>query len=91
MNSDADAATTAGTNPPGDEDYDEGVQKKQFVMELDYATYLEILELYEVDKSIIPTRTNKMPALSGRQALAAARASNGADAPAPSSQSSRRG
>lgn len=79
-------------DPPGDEDYNEGVQKKQFVMELDYATYLEILELYAVDKSIIPTRPNKVPALSGRVALADVRTSNGvgiSDTFAPSSQTSR--
>ena len=64
--------------PPSEDDdtTDTGEEgrSKQFIMEIDYATYLESIELYNISHSIIPTRPNRVDPLSGRAALAAQRA-----------------
>lgn len=74
--------------PPSEEDDDQdmgggeeeegGGKSKQFIMEIDYATYLESIELYDIRQSVIPTRPNRVDPLSGREALAAAAAAAGA-------------
>lgn len=71
---------TAVAQPPNEaEDEDaggedgEGLRKKQFIMEIDYETYLESIELYGISESVIPTRPNRVDSLGGRAALAAAR------------------
>ncbi|CAO1638176.1 unnamed protein product [Parajaminaea phylloscopi] len=42
---------------PAEEDYRGGLRKRQIVMELDYATYKELIEAYGIRESVIPTRT----------------------------------
>lgn len=49
------------------------MRSKQFIMEIDYPTYLESIELYNITHSVIPTRPNRVEPLSGRAALAVAR------------------
>ncbi|SPO28063.1 related to DNA repair protein Rad62 [Ustilago trichophora] len=63
--------------PPSEEDgeaagEEEEAGSKQFIMEIDYPTYLESIQLYNIERSIIPTRPNRVDPLSGREALAAA-------------------
>lgn len=75
---------TAIAQPPptadqqqGEEEEEEGeegeARSKQFIMEIDYQTYLESIELYGIRESVIPTRGNKVDSLAGREALAGVR------------------
>lgn len=87
-------AILAVAQPPSSDDDGEGgdeeggTRSKQFIMEIDYPTYLESIELYGIRESVIPTRPNKVDPLSGRKALAAARASLSRNAGPASSQTS---
>ncbi|TKY89965.1 hypothetical protein EX895_001263 [Sporisorium graminicola] len=70
-------AILATAQPPSEDDDDaegEGEQdetrSKQFIMEIDYPTYLESIQLYKIQQSVIPTRPNRVDPLSGREALA---------------------
>ncbi|KAF9426408.1 nuclear protein [Podila epigama] len=47
------------TEPPTSADYQAGLIKKQMVMEIDMATWREIIEMYNIKKSMIPTRVAK--------------------------------
>ncbi|KAG0339764.1 nuclear protein [Podila humilis] len=47
------------TETPTAEDYQQGLIKKQMVMELDMATWREIIEAYNIQKPRIPTRISK--------------------------------
>lgn len=62
----------------GQEGEEEGEgRSKQFIMEIDYQTYLETIELYRIRESVIPTRANRVDGLGGREALHRARGSQG--------------
>ncbi|ORX76836.1 hypothetical protein BCR32DRAFT_271035 [Anaeromyces robustus] len=43
-------------DPPDEEDYSHGIKKKQYVLELDYDTWKDIINVYNIKKSMIPTR-----------------------------------
>ncbi len=45
------------------------MRSKQFIMEIDYPTYLESIQLYDIRQSVIPTRPNRVDPLSGLEAL----------------------
>ncbi|KAG0037248.1 nuclear protein [Podila clonocystis] len=47
------------TEVPTAEDYQAGLFKKQMVMELDMATWRELIEVYNIRKPMIPTRVAK--------------------------------
>ncbi|KAF9965242.1 nuclear protein [Mortierella alpina] len=47
------------TEAPTAEDYAGGLLKKQMVMELDMATWRQLIEVYNIKKSMIPTRIAK--------------------------------
>ncbi|KAG0202844.1 nuclear protein [Mortierella sp. GBA30] len=47
------------TEAPTAEDYAGGLLKKQMVMEIDMATWRELIEVYNIRKPMIPTRRNK--------------------------------
>ncbi|KAF9288102.1 nuclear protein [Mortierella alpina] len=47
------------TEAPTAEDYAGGLLKKQMVMELDMATWRQLIEVYDIKKSMIPTRIAK--------------------------------
>ncbi|EJD03215.1 uncharacterized protein FOMMEDRAFT_140916 [Fomitiporia mediterranea MF3/22] len=42
--------------PPTDEDYKEGLTKKQLILELDITTWKRAIEVFEIRKSALPTR-----------------------------------
>jgi len=44
------------TDPPDEEDYMHGIKKKQYVLEIDYQTWKDIVEVYDIRNSMIPTR-----------------------------------
>lgn len=44
------------TDPPNEEDYSHGITKKQLIMELDVETWKEIIQTYNIKKSMIPQR-----------------------------------
>jgi len=44
------------TDPPDEEDYMHGIKKKQFILEMDYDTWKDIVEVYDIKESMIPTR-----------------------------------
>ncbi|SJX64080.1 related to DNA repair protein Rad62 [Sporisorium reilianum f. sp. reilianum] len=76
LSTDADGnAILAAAQPPSEDDPADGegeeTRSKQFIMEIDYPTYLESIQLYDIRESVIPTRPNRVDALSGRAALAA--------------------
>ncbi|SPO28576.1 related to DNA repair protein Rad62 [Ustilago trichophora] len=78
-------AILAIAEPPSEEQDEETAEQqdagsKQFIMEIDYPTYLESIQLYNIDKSLIPTRPNRVDPLSGRAALAAVAAAAAAAA-----------
>lgn len=72
---DGNAVLTIATPPTEDDeqvdtDKPEHVgRSKQFIMEIDYPTYLESIQLYAISESVIPTRSNRVNSLSGRLAL----------------------
>ncbi|RIA97708.1 Nse4 C-terminal-domain-containing protein [Glomus cerebriforme] len=45
--------------PPTADNYAEGLIKKQLVMEIDMKTWQEIIETYEINESVIPTRISR--------------------------------
>ncbi|KAI1295688.1 nuclear protein [Mortierella claussenii] len=47
------------TEAPTAEDYQRGLLKKQMVMEIDMATWRELIETYDIRKTMIPTRRSK--------------------------------
>ncbi|KAF8940660.1 Nse4 C-terminal-domain-containing protein [Dissophora ornata] len=47
------------TEPPTAEDYQDGLLKKQMVMDLDMATWRKLIEAYDIRKTMIPTRRTK--------------------------------
>ncbi|KAK3822842.1 MAG: Nse4 C-terminal-domain-containing protein [Benniella sp.] len=47
------------TEPPTAEDYQSGLLKKQMVMELDMTTWRHLIEVYDIRKTMIPTRQTK--------------------------------
>lgn len=61
----------ATAQPPSGEDEgeEEEMRSKQFIMEIDWATYLDAIQLYGLTTSIIPTRPNRVDPLSGLAAL----------------------
>lgn len=62
-----------GDEAQADADVDAVGKSKQFIMEIDYPTYLESIELYGIRESVIPTRANRVDALAGTVALERAR------------------
>ncbi|CAB4409846.1 unnamed protein product [Rhizophagus irregularis] len=46
--------------PPTSENYAEGLIKKQLVMEIDMNMWQELIEVYEINESVIPTRFKKI-------------------------------
>ncbi|ETS64099.1 hypothetical protein PaG_01334 [Moesziomyces aphidis] len=64
-------AILATAQPPSGEDEgeEEEMRSKQFIMEIDWATYLDAIQLYGLTTSIIPTRPNRVDPLSGLAAL----------------------
>ncbi|CAD6887788.1 unnamed protein product [Tilletia controversa] len=55
------------TEPPRDEDFQQGLTKRQLVVEFDMKLYKDIIETYDITESIIPTRKEaKKEATSGR-------------------------
>jgi len=44
------------SDPPDENDYNMGIKKKQFVLEIDYDTWKDIVEVYDIRESMIPTR-----------------------------------
>ncbi|KAJ1976666.1 hypothetical protein H4R33_006388 [Dimargaris cristalligena] len=52
--------------PPEQKDYAEGLVKKQLVMELDQPTWKELIRVYEITESIIPTRAQSVANVSGK-------------------------
>ncbi|KAF9173519.1 nuclear protein [Mortierella sp. AD011] len=47
------------TETPTAEDYQGGLLKKQMVMEIDVATWRDLIEVYDIRRPMIPTRHNK--------------------------------
>ncbi|CAG8682910.1 8441_t:CDS:2, partial [Funneliformis caledonium] len=47
--------------PPTADDYGNGLIKKQLLMEIDMSTWREIIEVYEIKESVIPTRISRQP------------------------------
>ncbi|KAF9987886.1 nuclear protein [Modicella reniformis] len=47
------------TEPPTAEDYQGGLLKKQMVMELDMAMWRHLIEVYDIRRTMIPTRQSK--------------------------------
>ncbi|KAG0049098.1 nuclear protein [Gryganskiella cystojenkinii] len=47
------------TETPTAEDYQNGLLKKQMVMDIDMATWKEVIEVYDIKKTMIPTRLAK--------------------------------
>jgi len=45
--------------PPTAENYAEGLIKKQLVMQIDMNTWQELIEVYEINESVIPTRISR--------------------------------
>ncbi|KAJ2909966.1 hypothetical protein GGI21_001347 [Coemansia aciculifera] len=48
--------------PPQQDDYESGVTKKQLIFSLDQPTWREIIDVYAIDESIIPSRAAKLDA-----------------------------
>jgi len=52
--------------PPSDDDYAQGVAKKQMVMELDEETWRRAIEVFDIKTSKIPTRPKAMTKLGAK-------------------------
>ncbi|KAJ2015782.1 hypothetical protein GGI01_001913 [Coemansia sp. RSA 376] len=48
--------------PPQQDDYQSGLTKKQLIFSLDQATWREIIDVYAIDESIIPSRVARLDA-----------------------------
>lgn len=48
---------SASVDQPTAEDYEKGLSKHQLVMEFDMNTYKDLIEVYKITKSFIPSRT----------------------------------
>ncbi|KAJ2819618.1 hypothetical protein FBU31_005470 [Coemansia sp. 'formosensis'] len=48
--------------PPQQDDYQSGLTKKQLIFSLDQSTWREIIDVYAIDGSIIPSRVSKLDA-----------------------------
>ncbi|EST08061.1 Non-structural maintenance of chromosome element 4, C-terminal [Kalmanozyma brasiliensis GHG001] len=86
-------AILATAQPPSEDDEsqaDSTTRSKQFIMEIDYPTYLESIQLYDLRESVIPTRPNRVDPLSGLEALARGSASQEIDASGSSSSAAQR-
>ncbi|KAF9106960.1 sphingosine N-acyltransferase lag1 [Mortierella sp. AM989] len=68
------------TETPTAEDYQSGLLKKQMVMEIDVATWRDLIEIYDIRRPMIPTRHTKEQVEKGK-------CSPNSDFMAPSSQS----
>ncbi|ORX60218.1 hypothetical protein BCR36DRAFT_408578 [Piromyces finnis] len=56
LDEDNDELIIERSDPPDEEDYMHGIKKKQFVLEIDYQTWKDIIETYDIKESMIPTR-----------------------------------
>ncbi|CAO1614777.1 unnamed protein product [Sympodiomycopsis kandeliae] len=52
--------------PPSEEDYEQGLKKRQIVLELDKATWRDLIETYNIKESVIPTRRAASALRTGR-------------------------
>ncbi|KAJ2732585.1 hypothetical protein IW152_003700 [Coemansia sp. BCRC 34962] len=48
--------------PPQQDDYQSGLTKKQLIFSLDQSTWQQIIDVFAIEESIIPTRTAKLDA-----------------------------
>ncbi|KAJ2877526.1 hypothetical protein H4R27_006178, partial [Coemansia aciculifera] len=48
--------------PPQQDDYQSGLTKKQLIFSLDQSTWREIIDVYAIDESIIPSRVARLNA-----------------------------
>ncbi|KAJ2411834.1 hypothetical protein H4218_002403 [Coemansia sp. IMI 209128] len=48
--------------PPQQDDYQSGLTKKQLIFSLDQSTWQQIIEVFAIEESIIPTRASKLDA-----------------------------
>lgn len=52
-------------DPPTDEEYEEGLTKKQLIIDMDMDMWHEITEMFNITEPVIPTRP-KQAAISGK-------------------------